>query len=78
MANGRAPPQAVADVLRKWYPGRRGIIPEGRPGEGYVEGFGWGAGNSYESGKARGVLGRGFVGFEESLVQTVRVFERYL
>ncbi|KAI4163513.1 MAG: hypothetical protein LQ342_002785 [Letrouitia transgressa] len=35
IATGRAPPQAMADVIRRFYPRYRDRVPLGRPGEGY-------------------------------------------
>lgn len=81
LVNGRAPPQAIADVLRKRYPERRNKIPEGNRGEGYDEvdySFGkkWGGGLVLRNDKAKEALGgKEFVGFEKSVMDTARVFE---
>lgn len=79
LSNGRAPPQAIADVLRKEYPERRNKIPEGKRGEGYDADYSfgkkWGGGLVLRNDKAKQALGREFVGFENSLMDTVRVFE---
>jgi nucleoside-diphosphate-sugar epimerase len=85
VTNGRGPPQAAADLLRKVYPERRGIIQEGKPGEGYVTGtYGWPeGGTSFEAKKAKAAIaseypGRNFIGFEQSVLETAKVFERYV
>lgn len=82
LSNGRATPQAVADLLRRSSaalpPGRRAAIPVGTPGAGYEPGYGWPDGwGGLRSEKARRALGvRAFVGFEKSVLDTVEVFER--
>lgn len=79
LSNGRAPPQAIADVLRKEYPERRNKIPEGKRGEGYDADYSFGknwVGLVLRNDKAKQALGREFVGFEKSLMDTVRVFEK--
>lgn len=76
LANGRATPQAAADLLRKLYPDRRGI-PVGNPGGDYDPAYRWMEGaNSIRSDKARKALGREFIGFETSVKDTVEGFER--
>lgn len=76
MAKGRGVPQAVADILRRRFPERRGVILEGVPGEGYVEGYGWPEeGTRLDMRPAEEALGREPVGFEESIMDTVKVFE---
>lgn len=76
VVNGRVTPQAAADVLRKAYPERE-CIPVGRPGEGYESGYGWPEGGmSFCGDKVRRILGREYIGFEQSVVDTAKVFER--
>ncbi|KAL8729112.1 MAG: hypothetical protein Q9166_004943 [cf. Caloplaca sp. 2 TL-2023] len=59
LAAGRAPPQALADVIRKTRPQWRNRIPEGKPGEGYVQGsYGWMEGStSIDCSRAKEALG---------------------
>lgn len=75
MAKGRGTPQAAADILRKAFPERKGILV-GEPGSdydtkeyGFLEG-----GAALDCGPARRALGREFVGFEKSILDTVDVF----
>jgi nucleoside-diphosphate-sugar epimerase len=81
--NGKAPPQAIADILRKRFPEREILV--GSPGEGYVEGTYWYDENALEgtavARKAYLALGRdvgytGFIGFEKSVLDSVSSFER--
>ncbi len=78
MSDGCAPPQAVADVLREKHPARRDRIPVGKPGEGYEAGYSWPKGGiSIRNTKAKRALGKeDFIGFEQSVLDTVEVFER--
>lgn len=78
MANGRGTPQAAADILRKAYPERKEILV-GEPGSDYVEGWGWMKdGPSFEASKARRALGREFIRYDQSVLETAKVFERYV
>ncbi|KAI9873487.1 MAG: hypothetical protein M1830_000349 [Pleopsidium flavum] len=78
VANGRGTPQAVADILRKAYPNRK-IIPIGEPASDYVEGYGYPKdGVRFDSTKVSKALRRPMIGFEESILDTAKVFERYL
>ncbi|MCJ1419424.1 hypothetical protein MMC32_005779 [Xylographa parallela] len=78
MANGRGTPQAAADILRKAYPHRK-QIPVGEPGSDYEEGYGWPKdGQSFDSAKAKKALGREFVLYDQSILDTAKVLERYL
>jgi nucleoside-diphosphate-sugar epimerase len=79
--NGKAPPQATADILRSRFPEREIIV--GEPGKGYVEGSYWfpvGTGESSAvAGKAYRAMGLqegGFIGFEKSVLDTVGAFEK--
>ena len=76
--NGKAPPQAIADILSKRYPDRKDIV-FGEEGAGYVRGTYWwvdGEGSA-EAKKAYEELGvRRFSGFEESVLDTVEALER--
>lgn len=78
--NGKGPPQAVADLLRKEFPERE-IVGKETEGQGWVEGWGWEdlakGGQSADAAKMRRVLGRRELrGFRECVLETVGVFER--
>ncbi|KAK3903998.1 hypothetical protein C8A05DRAFT_42873 [Staphylotrichum tortipilum] len=62
-------PQGIADTLREHFPERRDIIREGNPGEAHPEMM-W----KFDSSKARGLLGRDWVGFSESIVDSAKLF----
>lgn len=84
--NGKAPPQAIADLLRRddekgLFPGQEGRkvrerIIVGEPGKGYVEGFGWPSDEpSCVARKAYQSLAvERFRGYEESIRDTVLAF----
>ena len=78
MTNGRGTMQAAADILRKAYP-KNGIVT-GNPGSDYVEGYGFPSGmatlRATKAYKAIGV--RSFIGYDKSMLDTAKVFERYL
>ena len=81
MTNGKAPPQATADILRKTYRDRE--ILEGTPGEGYVPGKYWFAENALDgmpiatkAYEAMGVREGGFIGFEKSVLDSVVAMEK--
>jgi nucleoside-diphosphate-sugar epimerase len=76
LANGKAPPQAVADLLREKYPERDIIV--GEPGNGYTKDYSFvGGESSLVSTKALKALGRErFIGFQESILDTVEAFEK--
>jgi nucleoside-diphosphate-sugar epimerase len=85
-SQGYGPPQALADILREAYPDRRGIIQEGKPGDGYV-GYEDGVvkevqyppGRARVSGeKAQKAMGVRFRTFKESVIETAKAMERYL
>lgn len=77
ITNGRAPPQAIADVLRKEFPDKKNKIPEGKRGQGYEADYSFPKDSVVlRSDKARGALGREFVGLERSVLDTVEVFEK--
>lgn len=53
------------------------MIPEGTPGEGYVPGYDWPEGGArLDMEPARQALGREMIGFEESVLDTVAVFQK--
>jgi nucleoside-diphosphate-sugar epimerase len=77
MTNGIAPPQAVADLLRKKYP-ERGIVV-GAPGEGYDEKDYWYPTDSpsFVATKAYEALEvERFTGFEKMIDDTIEAFEK--
>ncbi|KAI1129216.1 NAD(P)-binding protein [Nemania abortiva] len=69
-------PQAVADILRKAYPDRRGIIKEGRPGEGYRPGYTVDPRGIYASStKATNATGQGWIPYERIILDAAKSFE---
>ncbi|KAL2136552.1 hypothetical protein VTI74DRAFT_3097 [Chaetomium olivicolor] len=64
-------PQGMADVLRARFPERRDTIREGNPGEAYSD-MTWG----FDASKASSFLGRDWIGFEQSVVQSAEAFLR--
>ena len=68
---GQSPisPQGIADTLREHLPERRDIIQEGNPGEAHPE-MTW----KFDSSKAQGLLGRTWVGFSQSVVDSAESF----
>lgn len=79
VCNGKAPPQAVADVVRRVYGDEKAVrerVFEGVPGKGYTADYGF-PGDENEVGSAKILAelgGRRFRGFEESLVDTLEGF----
>ena len=76
LANGKAPPQAAADILRKHFPDRE--ILRGEPGKGYTEDYGFVEGESSAvSTRACEALGvKRFIMFDQSVLDTVAAFEK--
>lgn len=72
--------QAIADILRAYYPQRKGVIPEGTPGKGYVKGFEYDReqGLNFDNTKATRATGIKWIGYEEMILDSAKVFERYL
>ena len=68
---GQSPisPQGMADVLRASFPERRDTIRKGNPGETYPD-MTW----RFDAGKAGTLLGRDWIGFERSVVDSANVF----
>jgi nucleoside-diphosphate-sugar epimerase len=62
-------PQAMADVLRETYPERRDLIPEGKTGETYPE-----MTFTFDSNKARNLLGRDWIPFKKSVEDSAEAF----
>lgn len=70
LARYYCPPQAVADILRKSYPGRSGIIEEGRFREGYNKGYEWPGRIAYDGSKVVRVTGSEYTPWETTVVDT--------
>ncbi|KAL2419328.1 hypothetical protein ABEF95_009882 [Exophiala dermatitidis] len=76
MVNGKAPPQAAADLLRAKFPERDIIV--GNPGQGYIEDYWFPEDESnLVSSKAYKALGVDrFIRYDKSILDTVEAFER--
>ncbi|KAH7374641.1 hypothetical protein B0T11DRAFT_2248 [Plectosphaerella cucumerina] len=70
------PPQAVADILRKAYPG--GKVQEGEAGAGYLEGFKTPADISIDASKAVKATGTPWISYEKSVLDTAKAYEGLL
>jgi nucleoside-diphosphate-sugar epimerase len=75
LSNGKAPPQAAADLLRKTFPERDIIV--GEPGKGYTPDYWFVAGEaSTVATKAYQALGvERFIPYDQSILDTVAAFE---
>lgn len=62
-------PQGMADVLRASFLERQDIIREGNPGERYPD-MTW----RFDASKAGTLLGRDWTGFQQSVVDSAKVF----
>ncbi|KAE8454301.1 hypothetical protein EG329_005226 [Mollisiaceae sp. DMI_Dod_QoI] len=72
-------PQQIADILNEGRPDRRGKIEVGEPGKGYLPGFGLPTeGTRIDSAKGKKALGREWINFRESVLDSAKVFEKYL
>jgi nucleoside-diphosphate-sugar epimerase len=76
LSNGKAPPQAAADILRERFPERDILV--GEPGRGYTSDFWFVKGESSTvSAKAYEALGvKRFIMFDQSVLDTVEAFEK--
>ena len=76
VSNGKAPPQAAADLLREHFPERDIIV--GTPGQGYTQDYWYVQGeNSLVSSKAYKALGVDrFIPYDKSILDTVEAFEK--
>ncbi|KIW96741.1 uncharacterized protein Z519_02132 [Cladophialophora bantiana CBS 173.52] len=76
MSNGKAPPQAAADLLREQFPERDIIV--GEPGQGYTKDYWFPQGEaSSVSTKAYKALGvQKFITYDQSVLDTVEAFEK--
>ncbi|KAI0020123.1 hypothetical protein F4780DRAFT_779858 [Xylariomycetidae sp. FL0641] len=71
--------QAIADVLRRAYPDRRAVIPEGRPGEGYRPDYGYTPDHvRYLSDRAIQATGQEWIPYERIILDTAKAFEHLL
>jgi nucleoside-diphosphate-sugar epimerase len=71
--------QAVADILNKHYPQRKGIIKLGQPGQGYPTDYKMSAGGiSFDTSKAVKATGQDWIGFEKTVLDAANAFEIYL
>ncbi|KAK5651312.1 hypothetical protein OQA88_12607 [Cercophora sp. LCS_1] len=64
-------PQGMADALREAYPERRNIIQEGNPGKTYPD-----MTYKFDSNKAKTLLGREWIGFKQSVLDSVDAFQQ--
>ncbi|KAI9820468.1 MAG: hypothetical protein M1826_000905 [Phylliscum demangeonii] len=71
--------QATADILRKHYPARRAIIPEGHPGQGYRPDFRQPPDKfEFDGSKAARAVGLTYIPVEQTIVDTAKALEKYL
>ncbi|KAI0123604.1 hypothetical protein BJ170DRAFT_89123 [Xylariales sp. AK1849] len=71
--------QASADILRRAYPERQGIIKEGTPGRGYLPNWSYpGGAPEIDSSKTLKATGQGWINFEKMVLDAAKVFEAYL
>ena len=77
---GLGPPQAAADILRKAYPGREGVIPKGEPGRVYLPDFGFAREGARCPGTkaVEAIDGLRYIRYDKSILDTAKVLERYL
>jgi nucleoside-diphosphate-sugar epimerase len=77
-ANGFAPLQAAADILRAAYPERRHIIDEGNPGEGYTPDFKYPEAAILDGSKAVKATGQNWIPLQSTILDAAKAFEIYL
>ena len=65
------PTQAGADVIRKKYPGREGIVEEGNPGQGYFSDYRFPEKLVYDCSKVVRATGQGFTPWPQTVVDTI-------
>ncbi|OAP56778.1 hypothetical protein AYL99_08890 [Fonsecaea erecta] len=77
LSNGKAPPQAAADLLRERFPDRDIIV--GNPGQGYTKDYWFVEGESSSvSTKAYRALGvKRLIPYDQSVLDTVEAFEKH-
>ncbi|KAK2059165.1 NAD dependent epimerase/dehydratase [Colletotrichum caudatum] len=70
--------QAYCDILRKAYPGRRDIIKEGEPGQGYLKDYSTPSdGRAVDATKAVKATGQGWIPFEKMVLDAAKSYEIY-
>ena len=76
LVNGKAPPQAAADLLRQKYPDRDIVV--GNPGQGYAPDYWFVKGEpSLVSTKAYKALGKeSFIRYDKSVLDSIDAFEK--
>ncbi|KAI1375109.1 NAD(P)-binding protein [Hypoxylon crocopeplum] len=73
-----AVPQAIADILRKRYPERSGVIKVGNPGEGYNGSFSNIRGETgFDGSKVTLITRRKWIPFDQSVIDTAEAFQKY-
>jgi hypothetical protein len=72
------PAQSVADILRKAYPDRRGIIQEGQPGTGYLPGYKFPKVSVVDGSKVTRTMGQEYIPWEQTVLDTAKSFEPLL
>jgi nucleoside-diphosphate-sugar epimerase len=76
---GVGPAQATVDALRAAFPERRDVIPEGTPGVGYSKDYSFPEGGlKFDSSKGRKAIGHEWIRYDKTVVDTAKVFERFL
>lgn len=71
--------QAMADILHKHYPERGGIMTIGEPGKDYLPDYSFPKDGLIVSGeKVARATGKEWIGFEQSVLDSAKAFERYL
>ncbi|KAI9830862.1 MAG: hypothetical protein M1826_004291 [Phylliscum demangeonii] len=71
--------QATADILRKHYPARRDIIPEGHPGQGYQPDYRKPADKyGFDGTKAARAVGLTYIPVEQMILDTAKAMEKFL
>ncbi len=76
---GRPDPQTIADILNKHSTNPK--LDKGTPCKGYLADYSYpaeGKGIRIDSSKAVKATGQGWIGFEKSVLDAAKVFERYL
>ncbi|KAK3994402.1 hypothetical protein QBC44DRAFT_322633 [Cladorrhinum sp. PSN332] len=75
-----APPQSVADILRREFPETEGKIEKGEPGKGYLPDYTFGSGEreAYDGSKIVKATGVEYLPWEKTVVDTYRRFESLL
>ncbi|KAK3364495.1 hypothetical protein B0T25DRAFT_422747, partial [Lasiosphaeria hispida] len=63
-------PQGISKILRARYPERKGIIQLRHPGESVAASIA----SKFDASEAQGLLGRDWIGFEKSVVDSVEMF----